>query len=112
MSLRVAELDLGDDATLERLAALQRASYAVEAELDDEHHTGAPATEPFEELVRRLGRSEAQELALNLVHPEADGGSTGDLVRRLQRVAPTRAARRRPVVRAAVLAFLASLSSS
>ena len=33
MSLRVAELDLGDDATLGRLVALQRASYAVEAEL-------------------------------------------------------------------------------
>ena len=33
MSARVAELDLGDDATLERLLALQRASYAVEAEL-------------------------------------------------------------------------------
>ena len=33
MSARVAELDLGDDATLERLVALQRASYAVEAEL-------------------------------------------------------------------------------
>ena len=33
MSPRVAELDLGDDATLERLLALQRASYAVEAEL-------------------------------------------------------------------------------
>ena len=33
MSADVAELDLGDDATLERLVALQRASYAVEAEL-------------------------------------------------------------------------------
>jgi GNAT superfamily N-acetyltransferase len=33
VSARVAELDLGDDATLERLLALQRASYAVEAEL-------------------------------------------------------------------------------
>ena len=33
MSADVIELDLGDDATLERLVALQRASYAVEAEL-------------------------------------------------------------------------------
>ena len=33
MSARVADLDLGDDATLGRLVALQRASYAVEAEL-------------------------------------------------------------------------------
>ena len=33
MSVEVAELDLGDDGTLERLVALQRASYAVEARL-------------------------------------------------------------------------------
>jgi GNAT superfamily N-acetyltransferase len=33
VSARVADLDLGDDATLGRLVALQRASYAVEAEL-------------------------------------------------------------------------------
>ena len=33
MSVAVAELDLGDDITLERLVALQRASYAVEAQL-------------------------------------------------------------------------------
>jgi ribosomal protein S18 acetylase RimI-like enzyme len=32
-SAAVAELDLGDDATLARLVELQRASYAVEAEL-------------------------------------------------------------------------------
>ena len=31
MSVEVVELDLGDAATLDRLVALQRAAYAVEA---------------------------------------------------------------------------------
>ena len=49
MSLRVAELDLGDDATLERLVALQRASYAVEAEL-----IGADVLPPMHETPAEL----------------------------------------------------------
>ena len=49
MSARVAELDLGDDATLERLVALQRVSYAVEAEL-----IGAPELPPMRETPAEL----------------------------------------------------------
>ena len=49
MSARVAELDLGDDATLERLVALQRAGYAVEAEL-----IGAPELPPMRETPAEL----------------------------------------------------------
>ena len=52
MSARVAELDLGDDATLERLVALQRASYAVEAEL-----IGAPELPPMRETPAELRAS-------------------------------------------------------
>jgi hypothetical protein len=38
--------------------------YAVEPELSEEHHTGAPVeVDRFEELVRRLDRSEAQRVA-------------------------------------------------
>jgi hypothetical protein len=40
--------------------------YAVEPEISDEHHTAAPVdTDRFEELVRRLDRSEAQRAALD-----------------------------------------------
>ena len=49
MSLRVAELDLGGDATLEGLVALQRASYAVEAEL-----IGADVLPPMRETPAEL----------------------------------------------------------
>jgi len=49
VSAVVAELDLGDDATLERLLALQRASYAVEAEL-----IGAPELPPMRETAAQL----------------------------------------------------------
>jgi ribosomal protein S18 acetylase RimI-like enzyme len=49
VSARVAELDLGDDATLERLVALQRAGYAVEAEL-----IGAPELPPMRETPAEL----------------------------------------------------------
>jgi ribosomal protein S18 acetylase RimI-like enzyme len=65
VSARVAELDLGDDATLERLLALQRASYAVEAEL-----IGADVLPPMRETPAELrgcretflGASEGEEL--------------------------------------------------
>jgi hypothetical protein len=44
--------------------------YAVEPELSDEHHTAAPVeVDRFEELVRRLDRSEAQRMALES-HPD------------------------------------------
>jgi ribosomal protein S18 acetylase RimI-like enzyme len=49
MSAMVAELDLGDDATLERLIELQRASYAVEAEL-----IGADELPPMRESAAEL----------------------------------------------------------
>ncbi len=49
MSADVAELDLGDDATLERLVALQRASYAVEADL-----IGAAELPPMRESPQQL----------------------------------------------------------
>jgi ribosomal protein S18 acetylase RimI-like enzyme len=47
--MRVAELDLGDDATLDRLLELQRASYAVEAEL-----IGADVLPPMRETPAEL----------------------------------------------------------
>lgn len=48
--------------------------YAVEPEISDEHHTAAPVdVDRFEELVRRLDRSEAQSLGLDaLPEHEAD----------------------------------------
>jgi ribosomal protein S18 acetylase RimI-like enzyme len=49
VSTEVAELDLGDDATLERLIALQRASYAVEADL-----IGAAELPPMRETPAEL----------------------------------------------------------
>jgi GNAT superfamily N-acetyltransferase len=49
VSAEVAELDLGDDATLERLVALQRASYAVEARL-----IGAAELPPMRETPEQL----------------------------------------------------------
>ena len=52
MSVEVAELDLGDDQTLERLVALQRASYAVEAEL-----IGAAELPPMRETPAELRAS-------------------------------------------------------
>lgn len=40
--------------------------YAVESELEGEHHTAAPPSDDrFNELVRRLDRSEAQQIALD-----------------------------------------------
>jgi hypothetical protein len=45
--------------------------YAVEPEISDEHHTAAPVdVDRFEELSRRLDRSEAQRLGLDAL-PEA-----------------------------------------
>jgi ribosomal protein S18 acetylase RimI-like enzyme len=52
VSLEVAELDLGDAATLERLVALQRAAYAVEAEL-----IGARELPPMRETPEQLRRT-------------------------------------------------------
>ena len=49
MSVEVAELDLGDDEMLERLVALQRASYAVEAQL-----IGAAELPPMRETPAEL----------------------------------------------------------
>ena len=49
MSVEVAELDLGDDETLDRLVALQRASYAVEAQL-----IGAAELPPMRETPAEL----------------------------------------------------------
>lgn len=49
MSVEVAELDLGDEETLERLVALQRASYAVEAQL-----IGAAELPPMRESPEQL----------------------------------------------------------
>jgi conjugative relaxase-like TrwC/TraI family protein len=46
--------------------------YAVEPELSDEHHTAAPVdVDRFEELVRRLDRSEAQRMALDSLPDDA-----------------------------------------
>lgn len=40
--------------------------YAVDPEISDEHHTAAPVdVDRFEEIVRRLDRSEAQQIALD-----------------------------------------------
>ncbi|HET8953182.1 MAG TPA: GNAT family N-acetyltransferase [Solirubrobacteraceae bacterium] len=52
MSVEVAELDLGDAATLERLVALQRAGYAVEAQL-----IGAAELPPMRETPAELRAS-------------------------------------------------------
>ena len=52
MSVEVAELDLGDAATLERLVALQRAAYAVEAQL-----IGAAELPPMRETPAELRAS-------------------------------------------------------
>ena len=52
VSAEVAPLDLGDDATLQRLVALQRASYAVEAEL-----IGAISLPPMHETPEQLRAS-------------------------------------------------------
>jgi ribosomal protein S18 acetylase RimI-like enzyme len=49
VSVEVGPLDLGDDATLERLVALQRESYAVEAEL-----IGAETLPPLRETPEQL----------------------------------------------------------
>ena len=49
MSIEIALLDLGDDATLRRLVALQRASYAVEADLIGSDSL-PPLSEPPEQL--------------------------------------------------------------
>ena len=49
MSLAVVPLDLADDATLAQLVALQRAGYAVEAEL-----IGAPSLPPLRETAEQL----------------------------------------------------------
>ncbi len=49
MTLEIAPLDLGDDATLERVVELQRASYAVEAEL-----IGAESLPPMREPPAQL----------------------------------------------------------
>ena len=52
MSLAVAPLDLADDAMLAGLVALQRAGYAVEAEL-----IGAPSLPPLRETPEQLRAS-------------------------------------------------------
>ena len=52
MSVEVAELDLGDSDTLDRLVALQRAAYAVEARL-----IGAQELPPMRETPAQLRRS-------------------------------------------------------
>ena len=52
MSLAVVPLDLADDATLAQLVALQRAGYAVEAEL-----IGAPSLPPLRETPEQLRAS-------------------------------------------------------
>jgi GNAT superfamily N-acetyltransferase len=49
VSVEVGPLDLGDDATLESLVALQRAGYAVEAEL-----IGAETLPPLHETPEQL----------------------------------------------------------
>jgi conjugative relaxase-like TrwC/TraI family protein len=48
--------------------------YVVEPEISDEHHTAAPVdVDRFDELARRLDRTEAQRLGLDsLPHPIAD----------------------------------------
>jgi hypothetical protein len=46
--------------------------YAVEPEISDEHHTAAPIdVDHYDELVRRLDRSEAQRIALDALPPAA-----------------------------------------
>jgi len=52
VSVEIAELDLGDDATAERLVALQRAGYAVEARL-----IGAPELPPMRDTAEQLRAS-------------------------------------------------------
>jgi ribosomal protein S18 acetylase RimI-like enzyme len=52
VSVEVAELDLGDAATLERLVAVQRAAYAVEAQL-----IGAAELPPMRETPAELRAS-------------------------------------------------------
>lgn len=52
MSVTIAPLDLGDDATLSSLITLQRAAYAVEAEL-----IGAPSLPPLSETPEQLRAS-------------------------------------------------------
>jgi len=52
VSVEVAELDLGDADTLDRLIALQRAAYAVEARL-----IGAEELPPMRETAAQLRRS-------------------------------------------------------
>jgi ribosomal protein S18 acetylase RimI-like enzyme len=52
VSVEVAELDLGDDLTLQRLVALQLASYAVEAQL-----IGAAELPPMRETTEQLRAS-------------------------------------------------------
>jgi ribosomal protein S18 acetylase RimI-like enzyme len=52
VSVEIAELDLGDAVTLERLVALQRTSYAVEAEL-----IGAAELPPMRETPEQLRAS-------------------------------------------------------
>jgi ribosomal protein S18 acetylase RimI-like enzyme len=49
VSVEVVPLDLGDDATLQRLVELQQASYSVEAEL-----IGAPSLPPMDEPPEQL----------------------------------------------------------
>ena len=52
MSVQVVPLDLADEATLDRLVQLQRASYAVEADL-----IGAPTLPPMRETPEQLAAS-------------------------------------------------------
>jgi ribosomal protein S18 acetylase RimI-like enzyme len=52
VSVHIATLDLGDSATVRALVALQRASYAVEAEL-----IGAPSLPPMREAPEMLRAS-------------------------------------------------------
>jgi GNAT superfamily N-acetyltransferase len=52
VSVEVAELDLGDAATLDRLVALQRAAYAIEAQL-----IGAAELPPMRETPAQLRAS-------------------------------------------------------
>ena len=52
MSVAIAPLDLGDDATLASLITLQRAAYAVEAKL-----IGAPSLPPLRETPEQLRAS-------------------------------------------------------
>ncbi len=56
--------------------------YAVEAELEDEHHTAAgPSNDRFGELVRRLDRSEAQQVGSDaLPDRRADAAKHGRVI--------------------------------